>query len=223
MNCSTSGFPVLHYLWVCSNSCPLSQWCHSTILSSVTLFFSCPQSFPAPGSLPVNWLFTSGSQSIGASASALVLPMNIQGWSPLGLTGLRIDWFDLFAVQGTLKSLSQHHKLKASVLQFSTFFMVQLSYHYMTARKTIPLTIWTVVGKVMSLLFNTPSRFVIAFLPKSQHLLISWLQLLSAVILEPKNIKSVTVSTPHPQSICHEVMRPHAMILVFWTSRFKSA
>ena len=141
--------------------------------------------------------------------------MNIQGSSPLGLTGLRIDWFELFAVQGTLKSLSQHHKLKASVLQFSTFFMVQLSYHYMTARKTIPLTIWTFVGKVMSLLFNTPSRFVIAFLPKSQHLLISWLQLLSAVILETKNIKSVNVSTPHPQSICHVVMRPHAMILVF--------
>ena len=160
MDCSTSGFPVLHHL---SEFAQIHvHWVSDAIQPSYpfTLFFSCPQSFPVPGSLPVNWLFTSGSQSIGASASALVLPMNIQGWSPLGLTGLRIDWFDLFAVQGTLKTLSQHHKLKASVLQFSTFFMVQLSYHYMTARKTVPLTLWTFVGKVMSLLFNTPSRFV---------------------------------------------------------------
>ena len=222
MNCS-ARLPCLSLcLGVCSNSCPLSQWCHSTILSSVTLFFSCLQSFPAPASLPVNWLFTSGSQSIGASAWALVHPMNIQGWSPLGLTGLRIDWFDLSAVQGTLKSLHQHHNLKASILWFSTFFMVQLSYQYMTTRKTIPLTIWTFVDKVMCLLFNTPSRFVIAFLPRSQHLSISWLQLLSAVILQPKNTKSVTVST-FPPSTCHEVMGRHAMILVFWTLSFKSA
>ena len=131
-----------------------------------------------------------------------------------GLISFRIDWFDLLAVQGTLKSLLQHHNSKASILQHLAFFMVQLSHPYMTTGKTIALTRWTFVCKVMSLLFNTLSRLVIAFLPRSKHLLISWLQSPSAVILEPKKIKSVTVSIVYT-SICHEVMGPDAMILVF--------
>ena len=103
--------------WSCSNSCPSSQWYHSTILSSAVPFSSCFQSSPASRSFPMSWLFSSGGQSIGASASASVLPMNTQGWFPF-----RIDWFDLLAVQGTLKSLLQHHSLKASVLWCSAFF-----------------------------------------------------------------------------------------------------
>ena len=128
-----------------------------------------------------------------------------------GLIFFRIDWFDFHAVQGTLKSLLQHHSSKASILQHSTFFMVQLSHPYMTTtRKTIALTIRTFVGKVMSLLFNMLPRLVIAFLPRSKCLLSSWLQSLS-----PKNIKSVTVFT-FSYSSCHEMMRLDATILVFW-------
>ena len=125
-----------------------------------------------------------------------------------------MDWFDFLAVQGTLKSLLQHHSSSASILQHSAFFIVQLSHPYMSTGKTIALTRWTFVGKVMSLLFNMLSRLVITFLPRSKHPLISWLQLPSAVILEPKKIKSVTVSIVSA-SICHEVMGPDAMILVF--------
>ena len=116
-----------------------------------------------------------------------------------------MDWLDFLAVEGTLKSFLQHYSSKASVLWCSGFFLVQLSHPYMITGKTIALTRWTFVGKVMSLLFNMLSRFVIAFLPRSKHLLISWLQSPSAVILEPKEIKSVTVSIVSP-SICHEVM-----------------
>ena len=122
-----------------------------------------------------------------------------------GLTSFRMDWLDLLAVQGTLKSLLQHHSSKASILWCSAFFIVQLSHLYMTTGKTIALTIVAFVGKVMSLLFNTLSRLVITFLPRSKHLLISWLQSPSAVILEPRKIKSVTVSTVSP-TICHEVI-----------------
>ena len=125
-----------------------------------------------------------------------------------------MDWLDLLAVQGTFKSLLQHHNSKASILQCSAFFIVQLSHLYMTTGKTIALTRWTFVGKVMSLLFNMVSRLVITFLPKSKCLLISWLQSPSAVILEPPKIQSVTISTAYP-SIFHEVMGPGAMILVF--------
>ena len=114
-----------------------------------------------------------------------------------------MDWLDLLAVQGTLKSLLQHHSSKASILWHSAFFIVQLSHPYMTTGKTIALTRWTFVSKVLSLLFNMLSRFVIAFLPRGKHLLISWLQSPSAVILEPKKIKSLTVSIVSP-SICHE-------------------
>ena len=131
-----------------------------------------------------------------------------------GLIPFRMDWLDLLAVQGTLKSLLQHHSSKASILQCSASFIVQLSHPYMSAGKTIALTRWTFVGKVMSLLFNMLSRSVITFIPRSKRLLISWLQSPSAVILEPKKIKSVTVSIVSP-SICHEVMGPDAMILVF--------
>ena len=131
------------------------------------------------------------------------------------MISLRINWFDLLAVQGTLKSLLQHHSSKAALLQHSAFFAVQLSHPYVTTGKTIALTLCTFVSKViMPLLFNMLSRLVIAFLPRSKRLLISWLQSTSAVILEPKKIKSITVSIVYP-SICHEVMGLDAMILVF--------
>ncbi|MDI3349835.1 hypothetical protein DCBHLPFO_00648 [Mycoplasmopsis arginini] len=137
-----------------------------------------------------------------------------------GLISFRMDWLDLLAVQGTLKSLLQHHSSKASILRHSAFFTVQLSHPYMTTGKTIALTRRTFVGKVMSLLLNMLSRLVITFLPRSKRLLISWLQSPSAVILEPPKIKSDTVSTVSP-SISHEVMGPDAMIFVFWMLSFK--
>ena len=130
------------------------------------------------------------------------------------LISFRMDWLDLLAVQGTLKSLLQHHSSKASILQHSAFFTVQLSHPYMTTGKTIALTRQTFVGKVLSLLFNVLSRLVITFLPRNKRLLISWLQSPSAVILEPKKIKSVTVSIVSP-SIYHEMIGLDAMILVF--------
>ena len=132
-------------------------------------------------------LFASGGQSIGASASTSVLSMNTHDIS------FRIDWLDLLAVQGTLKSLLQHHSSKVSILQHSAFFIVQLSHPYMTTGKTIALTRRTFVGKVMLLLFNMLSRLVITFLPRSKRLLISWLQSPSTVILEPKKINFFTV------------------------------
>ena len=127
-----------------------------------------------------------------------------------------MDWLDLLAVQGTLKSLLQQHSSKASILQCSAFFIVHLSHPYMTTGETMALTRRTFVGKVMSLLFNMLSRLVVAFLPRSKPLLISWLQSPSAVILEPKKIKSLTVS-PY---ICHEVMGLNAMISVFFNVEF---
>ena len=133
-----------------------------------------------------------------------------------GQISFRMDWLDLLAVQGTLKSLLQHHSSKTSILWRSAFFTVQLYMKLeMTPGKTITLTRQNFVGKVMSLLFNMLSRLVIAFFPRSNHLLISWLQSPSAMILEPKKMKSVTVSIVSP-SICHEVMGLDAMILVFW-------
>ena len=141
------------------------------------------QSFQASRSFPVSQLFASGGQSIGVLDSASVLPVNIY----LGLISFRIDWFDLLAVQRTLKSLHQHHNSKASILQHSAFFIVQLSHPYTTTGKFIALARWTFVGKVMSLLFSTLSRLVIAFLPRSKHLLISWLQSPPAVFGAPQN------------------------------------
>ena len=131
-----------------------------------------------------------------------------------GLISFRMDSLDLLTVQGTLKGLLKHHSSKASILLHSAFFKVQLSHPYMTTGKTIALTRWTLVGKIMSLLFNMLSRLVRTFLPRSKYLLISWLQSPSPVILEPRKIKSVAVSIVYP-SICHEVMGPDAMILVF--------
>ena len=148
-----------------SNLCLSRWWCHPTVSSSVA---SCPQSLPASGSFPMSWLFASGDQSIGVSASASVLPMNIQDWFPLGWTGL-IQGILIQEVQGTLKSLFQHHSSKASVLQHSAFFIVQLSHPSMTTGKTIALTRRTFVGKVMSLLFNMLSGLwaKLFFLPVS--------------------------------------------------------
>ena len=143
------------------NSCPLNWWCHPTISSSVIPFSSCPQSLPASGSFQMSQLFASGGQSIGALASVSVLPVNIQGWFPLGLTGLISLLF-----KGLLECLLQHHNSKASILQYSAFFMVQLSHPSTTTGKAIALIIWTFVGNVMSLLLNMLSMFVIAFLPK---------------------------------------------------------
>ena len=178
---------------VYSQSCPLSQWCHPTILCSVIRFSSCPQSFPAPGSFPMSQLFPSGGQSIGASALATVLPINIQGWYSLGLTAL----------------ISLQSKGLSEIFSSLNYLVFSLLYHPTVTSihdhwKTIALTRRTFVDKVMSLLFNMLSRLVIAFLSRSKHLLISWQQSPSAVILEPRKIKSDTVSTVSP-SISHEV------------------
>ena len=139
-----------------------------------------------------------------------------------GLISSRIDWFDLLALQGTLKSLLQHHSLKASILWCSAFFMVQLSHSYMTTGKIIALITWIFVSKMMSLLFNTLSRFVIAFLLRSKYLLISWLQSPFTVILETKKKKSVTTSTFFP-FICHEMIGSDAMIFIFLMLSFTPA
>ena len=183
-------FPVLHYLLEFAQT--HVPWVNDAIqpyLPLSILFSSCLQSFPASGSFLMSWLFSSGGQSIGASASA-----SFQWYS--GLISFRIDWFDFLTVQGTLKSLLQHYNLKALIRWCSAFSMVPLSHPYMTTGKTIPLTRWTFVSQVMCLFSKTLFMFVIAFLPRSKCLLISWQQSLSAVILEPKKIKSATVS-PH--------------------------
>ena len=193
---------------VYSNSCPSSQWCHPAISSSV---------FNLPGHQGLfKWVGSSHQV-----AKELVLLFQHQSFPWIFRTDfLTMDWLDLLAVQGTLKCLLQHHSSKALILWHSAFFMVQLSHPYMTTGKTIALTRWTFVGKVLALLFNMLSRLVIAFLPRNTCLLISWLQSPSAVILEPTKIKSVTVSIVSP-SICREVMRQVAMIFVFWVLSFK--
>ena len=157
MDCSTSGLPCPSPTpGACSNSCPLSQWYHPTISSSVVPF-SCLQSFPASRSFLRSQLFASGGQSTGASASASVFPMNIQGWFPLELPG-----------PGDSPESSSEPQFESTILWHSAFFMVQLSHQYMTTEKTIALTIWTFAGKVMSLLFNTLSRFSHGFSSKEQ-------------------------------------------------------
>ena len=186
------------------NPCPLSRWCHATILSSVGPFSSCFNLSQHQGLF--QWVsYWSFSFNISLSSE-----------HP-GLMSFRMDWLDLLAVQGILKSLLQHHSSKASILLHSTLFIVQLSHDHW---KTIALTRWTFVDKVMSLLFNVLSKLVITFLPRNKCLLISRLQSLSAVILQPRKLKSDTVSTLSP-SICHEVMGPGAMILFFWMLSFK--
>ena len=182
VDCSTEGFPV-HYQYprACSISCPFSKWCHPTISTSVIPFsshLSQHQGLSNESVLRIRWP-KYGSFSLSIS------PSNEYS----GLISFRMDWLDLLAVQGTLKSLLQYHSSNASILRRSAFFTVQLSHPYMTTGKTIALTRWTFVGKVISLLFNMLSRLVITFLPRSKRLLISWLQSPSAVILEPRKIK----------------------------------
>ena len=160
----------------CSNSCPLSPWCHPTVSSSVIPFSSCLQSLPASGSFPMSQFLASVVKDWSFSFS--ISPSNEYS----GLISLRIDWFYLLAVQGTLKSLLQHHSSKASIIWHSAFFIVQLSHPYMTTGKTIALTRWTFVGKVKSLLFTRLSKFVIAFLSRSKLLLISWLQSVRCIV-----------------------------------------
>ena len=189
---------------VYSNSCPLSQWCHPTISSSVSPSPAQHQGFSNESILYIRWpKYWSFSFSIS--------PSNEYS----GLISFRINWFDLLAVQGTLKSLLQHHNSKTSILQHSAFFMVQLSHPYMTTGKTIVLTRWTFVGKVMSLHFNMLSRLVITFLQRSKSLNFVAAVSPSVVILEPKKIISVTVSIVS-SSICHEVMG-----LMLWSSFFE--
>ena len=213
MNCSTPGLLSITNSWSSPKPMSIELVMPSTISSSVIPSLppvsSSIRVFSNESALPMRWpKYWSFSFSISPSNE-----------HP-GLISFRMDWLDLLAVQGTLKSLLQHHSSKASILQRSAFFTVQLSHPYMTTGKTLALTRWTFVGKVMSLLFNMLSRLVITFLPRSKHLLILWLQSLSAVIWEPRKIKSVTVTTVSP-SICHEVMGPDAMILVFWMLSFK--
>ena len=183
----------------CSDSCPLSWWCHPTISSSVVPFSFAFNLSQHQG------LFQSVSSSHQVP-KVLELQLQYQSFNEYsGMISYKIDWFDLLAVQGTLKSVLQHHRSKTSILQRSALFIVQLSHPYMPTGKTTALTRWTFVGKVMSLLFNMLSRLVIAFLPRSKHLWISWLQSPSAVILEPKKIKSVTVSTVSLSTCCHDL------------------
>ena len=186
MNLSKPGLPVHHQThvhWV-GDAIHHLVLCHPLLLPSI---FPSIRVFSSESILHIRWpKYWSFSFSISLSNEYS------------GLISFRINWFDLLAVQGTLKCLIQHHSSKALILQLSAFFMVQLSHPYMTTGKTIALTRQTFVGKVMSLPFNMLSKFVMAFLPRTKHLLISWLQSPSAVILEPKKIKSVTVSIVSP-------------------------
>ena len=180
--------------------------CHPLLLPSI---FPSIRVFPCESVLYVRWpKYWSFSFSVS--------PSNEYS----GLITFRMDWFDLLAVQGTLKSLLQYHSSKASILWCSAYFMGQLSHPYITTGKIIALTRQTFVGQVMSLLFNMLSMLVTAFLPRSKHLLISWLQSPSAEILELKKIKYVTVSIVSPP-ICHEVMGPDAIMFDFWMLSFE--
>ena len=161
-----------------SDSCPSSQWCWPAISSSVVPFSFCPQFLPESGYFPVSQLFAWGGQNTGVSALALVIPKNTQDWSS--------EWTGWISLQSKgLSSLLQHHSSKAPILKCLAFFIVQLSSPHMTTGKAIALTRWTFVGKIIYLLFNMLSRLVIAFLPRSKCILISWLQSPSAVILDP--------------------------------------
>ena len=194
---------------VYSNSCPSSRWCHPAISSSVVPFSFCPQSLPASESFPMSQLF-----------SFSISPSNEHP----GLISFRMDWLDLLAVQGTLKSLLQHHTSKASILRHSAFFTVQLSHPYMTTGKTIALTRRTFVGKVMSLLLNMLSRLVITFLRRSKRLLILWLQSPSSVIFEPPQNKvwhcfhCFPIYFPWSDGTrCHDL---HFLNVEFWANFF---
>ena len=208
MNCSRPGFPVHHQLPELAQLMSIESMMPSTISSCHPLFLS-PSIFPSIRVFSKESALCIRRPKIW-SVSFSVNPSNDYS----GMISFRNDWLDLPAVQGTLKSLLQHHSSKASILWQSAFFMAQLSHPYMTTGKTIALTRWTLVSKVMSRLFDILSRLVIAFLPRNKRLLISWLQSPCAVILEPKKIKSLTVSIVSPY-ICHEVMGLDALILVF--------
>ena len=201
MDCSTPGFPVFHHLTELAQT--HVHWVSDAIQPSHPLLSpSLPAfnlSFPPSGSFLMSQLFTSGGHSIGASVSASVLPMNVRGWFPLELTGLTS-----LLSKGLSTVFSNTTVWKHQFFGAQLFFIVQLSHPYMTTGKNVALIIWTFVGKVMSLLFNMLSGLVIAFLPRNKCLLISWLQSPSAVILEPKKIKSLTVSIVSP-SICYEM------------------
>ena len=215
MNHSTPGLPVHHHLLEFTQT--HVHWVSDAIQPSHPLSSpSPPTPNPSQHQSLFQWVNSSHEVAKNWSFSFSIIPSK----EIPGLNSFRMDWLDLLAVQGTLKSLLQHHSSKASMLRRSAFFTVQLSHPYMTTGKTIALTRWTLVGKVMSLLFNMLSRLVITFLPRSKRLLISWLQSLSAVILEPPKIKSDTVSTVS-LFISHEVMGPEAMIFVFWMLSFK--
>ena len=207
MNCSTPGFPVL-ISWSL-----LKLMSIESVMPSNHLILCCPLLL-LPSIFPRIKVFSNESTLRRRWPKYWSFSFSIIPSKEIPGLIFRMDWLDLLAVQGTLKSLLQHHSSKASILQCSAFFIVQLSHPYMTTGKTIALTRWTLVGKVMSLLLNILSRLVITFLPRHKRLLISWLQSPSAVILEPEIIKSHIVSTISP-SICHEVMGPDAMIFVF--------
>ena len=183
MDCSTPGLPVHHQLLEPAQTHVHCHWCYPTISSSVVPFSGLQsiRVFSNESVLHIRW-------SKYWSFSFSISPSNEYS----GLISFRTDWLDLLAVQGTLKSLLQHHSSSASMLWCSAFFMVQLSHLYMTTGKIIALTRWSFVGKVMSLLFHTLSRFVIAFLPRNKHLLILWLYSPSTMILEPKKVKPVS-------------------------------
>ena len=201
---------------VCSNSCSSSRWCHPTISSSVVPFSSCPRSFPASGSSSTSQPFESGGHSIGVSASASVLPMNIQGRFPLGLTDL-ISWQSKGPSRVFCNTIIWKHQFfdAQPSLWSNTLICTRLLKRKKTHTQKCSFDCTDFVGKVMSLLFNTLSRFVIASLQRIKHLLISWLQSPSAVILESKKIKSVTVSIVS-QCICYGVLGSTAMIFIFW-------
>ena len=206
MNCSTPGLPVHHQLLEFTQT--HVQRVGDAIQPSHHLSSPSP-----PADIPPSIRVFSNESALCMSwpkycrFSFNISPSNEHS----GLISFKMDWLDLLAVQGTLKSLLQHHRSKVTILQCSAFFIIQLSHPYITTRKTIAFTRQTFVGKVISVYFNMLSRLVITFLPRSKRLLISWLQSPSAVVLEPPKIKSATVST----SICHEVMGPDAMIFVF--------
>ena len=205
VDCNTPGFPVPHHIL---ESSQVRVHCISDAIQPSHPLSS--PSLPAFNLSQHQGLFQSVLRTRWSkywSFSFNTSPSNEHS----GLIFFRMDWLALLAIQGTLKSLLKHHNLKASILRCSAFFIVQSSYPYMTTENTIVLTRWTFAGKEMSLLFNVLSRLIITYLPRSKHLLILWLQSPYKVILEPPKIKSVIVSL----SICHEVMGPDAMILVF--------
>ena len=214
---STPGLPVLNHLLEFAQT-----HVHWVAMPSNHLILYCPFLLP-PSVFPSSRVFFNESARRIRWPKYWRFSFSISTFNEYsGLISFRIDTFDLLAVQGTLKRLFQHHSSKASILWCWAFFIVQLSHLYMTTGKTIALTIQTIVGKVMSLLFNMLFRFVIAFLPRSKRLLFSWLQSLFIVILKPPQIKSFTVSIVSP-SICHEVMGAYAVILVFCMLNFKPA